>query len=727
MRTAKSWKILSLIFLLLSLTATIAKPAKVQFQGDLERKFPNIQRVLNTLVETLERKDLWDQDVLLQRVPVTGKFVNYRLVDIVGEFHGYLTDGKLTLIYKPNHPKSNVKAAASTARPYRIALHNKAGSWDGKDSPYSDYLLARTIFHELVHIWQIRNGTAPTLIGSKETSAYFIEPHLPKDLFDLTEYPDPGGTNPVPSQPTPPKAKPSPPKAVPTSLSFDGLFADDGSATVQCSVGGIPAGSPVSVSYRGRLLGPGVNRGLNGAFPLPGGGYHGKSIPIPLGSAASPGIYTVELELFLGHLTTRARKDTFERRRKTPDAPTPSPSSSPTLPPLEAEIVTPLETVVGEDHIIQGRAKGGSGSYSFSWMITEVGAHSGAKVKAKFGVPGSKIVTLTVIDQKDSSAKPSTTTTNILVNPKLDVQIDGPAKVPLGERAQLTARPTGGLPPYKYKWTSASGKTSSSPTISGVVRGNVGDKKTVSLGLEDSRGEKVNDKHEFLVTKPHRLEISKIDVFPRVIDRGSSAEVVVQYSVPKDGNYQIQGRFETSSGSGRGAKDSKNVSAVAGKTLVQKFRFRTAKDGKPGPLSIRVRLMSGAGSLVKGTTATLRLPVDVDKAGQNDFVGTYNMSDPKRSWKDYRGIMKLGSRGRAKSRERVNGKLLAGNGSSKSTDGYHKLTWSYKDKKFILDFTAGGKWGGGYFSGTVSGNTKDFKLQGTWNNGTAGTLRMTKR
>jgi hypothetical protein len=182
----------------------------VALTPEVTAKFPHLRRVLKNLVETLNTPALWGDNLKL-KVPDTGffSFGKSTIGEINADFVKYLTDGKLRLTFRPDAGKKKGVAADTychtvlSTNDIAMALHPSAGSWRSQTAPYSDYDLAVTIYHELLHAWQFHHEVAPSCyILTKETPAYFLEAYLPKDLFDTKTCPDPGGSTPVFCPPT---------------------------------------------------------------------------------------------------------------------------------------------------------------------------------------------------------------------------------------------------------------------------------------------------------------------------------------------------------------------------------------------------------------------------------------------------------------------------------------------------------------------------------------------
>jgi hypothetical protein len=181
-------------------------PVSVTYTGEdnapkTDEKFTNIDTVLKQLEETLTKPELWG-DFWDEKVPMSGTFTNYRFKEIAPDLAKYLTDGSLTIQFKENKiiniGKSKAQAAAQTVNRNKIILFQVAGMVPGKKK-YSDFYLASTILHELMHVWQYDKWTAVGRTMNIHDSVNAVEPKLPKDLFSTTEIDDPGGSLPVPN------------------------------------------------------------------------------------------------------------------------------------------------------------------------------------------------------------------------------------------------------------------------------------------------------------------------------------------------------------------------------------------------------------------------------------------------------------------------------------------------------------------------------------------------
>ena len=105
----------------------------------------------------------------------------------------------------------------------------------------------------------------------------------------------------------------------------------------------------------------------------------------------------------------------------------------------------------------------------------------------------------------------------------------------------------------------------------------------------------------------------------------------------------------------------------------------------------------------------------VEEADAGDFVGSFVHTDPQRSYEQYHGEMILHADGTFAGVE-----TLANGTDVRRGSG----TWKFNP----MSMTVSVDWEpGGEFSGSVSGNTADFTINGRWSNGGAGTLRFQRR
>jgi len=99
---------------------------------------------------------------------------------------------------------------------------------------------------------------------------------------------------------------------------------------------------------------------------------------------------------------------------------------------------------------------------------------------------------------------------------------------------------------------------------------------------------------------------------------------------------------------------------------------------------------------------------DVSGATQSDFIGTYQATDPLRTYDQYHGVFTFSSGGTGYAVETLNGTVIQGN-----------INWSFDESTDTFSVWVTG---GGSFSGPVTGTTDSFTLNGVWNTGSSGTL-----
>jgi hypothetical protein len=112
-------------------------------------------------------------------------------------------------------------------------------------------------------------------------------------------------------------------------------------------------------------------------------------------------------------------------------------------------------------------------------------------------------------------------------------------------------------------------------------------------------------------------------------------------------------------------------------------------------------------------TARQTTGVNIQNAQSHHFVGTYDYSDPSRTYSQFHGILYLYDDGRLENDEYINNAYSRNRGK-----------WTYDEANRVLTFD----WeSNAFFSGPVTGNTNDFTISGNWSNGTAGQMRCVRR
>ena len=73
----------------------MAGTVRVRYKGGVEDKFLDLDDVLDNLLKTMDEPSLWGSR-WNEKVPLSGRFTNYTLKELVESMRKYLTDGSLT-------------------------------------------------------------------------------------------------------------------------------------------------------------------------------------------------------------------------------------------------------------------------------------------------------------------------------------------------------------------------------------------------------------------------------------------------------------------------------------------------------------------------------------------------------------------------------------------------------------------------------------------------------
>ncbi len=176
--------------------AEVTPNTKIKIDPKLEEKFPRLQTILNQLEETLSQQHLWG-DIWNKKIKKSGRITNYRFSEIAKSLREYLQDRSIRFSFRLSQATRLGVVAAQTVDKKHIILFQNAGR-STNENKYSEYYLARTIFHELMHIWQYRHWTALGRFMDYEGFPTEMEESLPRVLFSTIEYPNPEGEKPVP-------------------------------------------------------------------------------------------------------------------------------------------------------------------------------------------------------------------------------------------------------------------------------------------------------------------------------------------------------------------------------------------------------------------------------------------------------------------------------------------------------------------------------------------------
>lgn len=187
----------------------------VRLTGGITEELPNVMRVLDQLLETLESPDLWPNSN--DKIGMTERAANWRMSDLAGELRRYLTDGELELNFRMTRAVGSALAAANTPSRNKMILFQEAGRAKDRKA-YSDYYLARTLFHELMQVFQYEHWTAAGRMMDYETFPTETEAYLPKDLFATEEFGGPEDERTEPTGPAEPEDRGDEP---PAAAGFD--------------------------------------------------------------------------------------------------------------------------------------------------------------------------------------------------------------------------------------------------------------------------------------------------------------------------------------------------------------------------------------------------------------------------------------------------------------------------------------------------------------------------
>jgi hypothetical protein len=105
-------------------------------------------------------------------------------------------------------------------------------------------------------------------------------------------------------------------------------------------------------------------------------------------------------------------------------------------------------------------------------------------------------------------------------------------------------------------------------------------------------------------------------------------------------------------------------------------------------------------------------PKPVERANASDFCAEYKLTDPERTYDEYHGTITFDCDMTMSFVEYVDGEQVTGQG-----------TWSFEQSSLTFSFETEA---GAMFSGTTSGRTNDFTIDGQWSNGVPGEIRLTQ-
>lgn len=442
----RKWLFALLLVFLCPLNA-LAQQAVVQLTPQVKDRYPNLQRVLNGILQTVEDPSLFPPDVWNQKIHFTGKVTNVLFSDVMKEYRTYLTDGRLQIDLRPDPDARKLRArvAAQVVDEEHMLLFYMAGSRmkNGK-AYYSDYQLAQTIFHELMHVYQLRTGN----VGfDKEAPAYYMEGTLPIKHFDRTLYPDNLDENSPVAGPTP-----TPLPVQVEAIVNPVLFLEPGKpgtsylkgtpvkGSLQFSLQGLPPGEQRTMQLTAVLRGPdGFSLPISCSISARGSDYQDDELSIELPLSAPAGTY-------------RCQGSVSVDKVRAPVAA----SFSIAYPELTMSFSGPTRQKTGlpvaANLLLQGTPP-------FAWEWTSSSGEKGTGSSPAFSMNVAKMpadtLLFTVRATDARSVKPLVKTFVVdAALPTLQVTIGGPNEVCVGRTVFLTAKAQGGAGgAVSYQWS----------------------------------------------------------------------------------------------------------------------------------------------------------------------------------------------------------------------------------------------------------------------------------
>lgn len=253
------------------------------------------------------------------------------------------------------------------------------------------------------------------------------------------------------------KPPPPPPPAL-TSLDMSGVIvSEDGGkyeTTVQFLCAGLPAGTPVSLSYQAVITGPaGYRKSLSAPFSVPTCGYTATAFGFTLPDDAADGTYTVTVTLSSGGLTSLPGTRSFNR----------------STPALSTGFKGDQEVEEGKSAMVVGTITGGRPPYRWQWSGPS-GGNTGSGSSFTMNGAGSvpqMVFSVQVWDSGRNAGSPKTDKIVVKVNkpadPELTATISGPGETAVRRNETYTLNLQGGVPPFQADWYTGSGSFPGNP------------------------------------------------------------------------------------------------------------------------------------------------------------------------------------------------------------------------------------------------------------------------
>lgn len=311
---------------------------------------------------------------------------------------------------------------------------------------------------------------------------------------------------------------------------------------------------------------------------------------------------------------------------------------------------------------------------------------------------------------RHTPAPPSPTPSPSPAPPELEVSIAAPTETAVGRVIAVTAAVSGGVPPYRYEWTTSDGHVLAKESLHG--RFSSPGARTLTLRVWD-RGDhalapvvaaatvQVHPILEVRIEGPVEVETGKDFVLTASINGGK----------PPIESIWIASTGETVSGP--------SVTGHAGHP-----------DTSPARITFKAMDSLDPPQVAEATAAVAIRPaesapggaVGVESATEADFVGRYLVLDTTRSPDYFHGEVEFLPGGQGFAREWVDGRERICNTWGRAP---HPILWSWRNGILTYDWRivrACAK--DGCFSGPVQGTTLDFVLTGRWFGGSSARIRF---
>lgn len=280
---------------------------------------------------------------------------------------------------------------------------------------------------------------------------------------------------------------------------------------------------------------------------------------------------------------------------------------------LKVSVSGPKETAEGRTETYTATATGGIGTITYEWT-TDNGKTNGPALSYTFQSKGLKQFTLRVHDQGKYQAQSLELTVKAEAFERLTGSIGGPSEASSGEIITLTPSIKGGKQKLSYLWTAQNGKTSKKETLTGRIQGNPGEKKVLTLAVEDSLSpsQRLTLRKEIRVKGQKGFKSTSLIVSPQEIEPGGAVTVTFHFTPTGFSGTTVNAdtvvTLESSSGSGKGWKKTKALQAPQNSGSSVQWSFTIPKGANPGPIKAAAKVQAEGISAIERATAQIRRP-----------------------------------------------------------------------------------------------------------------------